>query len=227
MLKVIIGCPVRNRAWILPCYLGCLEKLNKEGLEVNFCFIINDCTDASPQILAKFAQKEPGRVSIITKDHRVPGGFRRGEYNFNRLAELRNMLLQAFLHSDGDYLFSLDSDILVPENALNQLLHDNCDVVSALVCNGHELNDPGIYNILRQNANGSYIHIRDFPRDQVFPVDCTGAACLIKRAVIEAGVCYSGLGGGEDIAFCEMVLARGFNIYCDGRVECQHYMQEK
>jgi len=227
MTKVMIGCPVRNRAWILPYYLQSLKNLHKKDIELSYCFIINDCTDSSPQILAEFARIEPGRVRLINKDHSIPGGFRRGEYNLKRLAELRNILLQAFLESDNDYLFSVDSDILVPQDALIQLIEDDCDIVSALVCNGHEIGDPGIFNILRQKYDGSYVHIRDFPRDKIFPVDCTGAAYLIKRKVVEAGVCYSSRWGGEDIAFCKAAQALGFNIYCDGRVECQHCMQEK
>lgn len=227
MIKVMIGCPVRNRAWILPSYLDCLQKLDKRLFEVRYCFIINDCSDASPRILTEFARQKPQCVTLIRKNHHSPGGFRRGEYNLSHLAQLRNLLLQAFLESDCDYLFSLDSDILVPENTLNQLLQDQCDIISALVCNGHEIGDPGIYNILQRGREGNYLHIRDFPRDKVFPVDCTGAACLIRRAVIEAGVRYSGLRGGEDIGFCEAAITRGFNIFCDGRVECLHYMHEK
>jgi hypothetical protein len=226
MLKVMVGCPVRDRAWILPRYLECLEKLDRSQCQVQYAFIINNCSDLSPQILADFARRHPGIVRLIEKNYDSPGSHGRGQYNFYRLAELRNLLLKAFLDSDCDYLFSLDSDILAPGGTLTQLLADNCDIVSALVCNGHEIGDPGIYNILEQVSDGSYIHIRDFPRDRVFPVDCTGAAYLIKRAVIEAGVRYSSQRGGEDIAFCEVAASRGFNIFCDGRVECLHLMRE-
>ncbi len=226
MLKVMIGCPLRDRAWVLPRYLNCLEKLDKRQCQVQYNFIINDCSDHSPRIMAEFARRQPGLVRLIEKNYNSPGGYRRGQYNFGRLAQLRNLLLEAFLESECDYLFSVDSDILVPAGALTQLLADDCDLVSALVCNGHEVGDSGIYNILERGSDGSYMHLRDFPRDRVFPVDCTGAAYLIKRAVIAAGVRYSDRRGGEDIAFCEDAASRGFNIFCDGRVECLHLMRE-
>ncbi|HHV16986.1 MAG TPA: hypothetical protein GXX58_10545 [Gelria sp.] len=226
MLKIMIGCPLRNRAWVLSRYLDCLEKLDKNAGQHQYCFIINDCSDHSPQILAEFAWRQPGQVRLIEKNYASPGGHRRGQYNLGRLAELRNLLLEAFLESDCDYLFSLDSDILAPADILTRLLADDCDIVSALVCNGHEVGDTSIYNILERGRDGSYRHIRNFPRDRVFPVDCTGAAYLIKRAVIAAGVRYSSQGGGEDIAFCERAISRGFNIFCDGRVECIHLMRE-
>lgn len=226
MLKVMIGCPLRDRAWVLPRYLDCLQKLDKSQCQVQYAFIINDCSDHSPRILAGFAHEQPELVKLIEKNYNAPGGYRRGQYNFGRLAELRNLLLNVFLQSDCDYLFSLDSDILVPADTLTQLLSDDCDIVSALVCNGHEIGDDGIYNILKRESDGSYVHIRNFPRNRVFPVDCTGAAYLIKRSVIAAGVCYSSRHGGEDIAFCEDAAALGFNIFCDGRLECLHLMRE-
>lgn len=226
MLKVMIGCPLRDRAWVLPRYLDSLEKLGKSQCQVQYAFIINDCSDHSPRILAEFSDRQPDMVRLIEKNYDAPGGYRRGQYNFGRLAQLRNLLLNVFLQSDCDYLFSLDSDILVPANTLTQLLTDDCDIVSALVCNGHEIGDDGIYNVLKRESDGSYVHIRNFPRDRIFPVDCTGAAYLIKRAVIAAGVRYSSRRGGEDIAFCEDAASRGFNIFCDGRVECSHLMQE-
>ena len=227
MLKVMIGCPLRNRAWVLPRYLNCLEKLDTSQCQVQYNFIINDCSDHSPRIMAEFARRQPGLVRLIEKNYDDPGGYRRGQYNFGRLAQLRNLLLEAFLESECDYLFSVDSDILVPAGTLTQLLADDCDLVSALVCNGHEVGDSDIYNILNRGSDGSYRHIRNFPRDRIFPVDCTGAAYLIKRVVIAAGVRYSSRRGGEDIAFCEDAASRGFNIFCDGRVECLHLMQEE
>lgn len=226
MLKVMIGCPLRNRAWVLPRYLACLEKLDKKSNQQQYCFISNDCSDHSPQILAEFARRHSGEVRLIEKNYASPGGHRRGQYNLEHLAELRNLLLDAFLESDCDYLFSLDSDILVPAHTLTQLLADDGDIVSALVCNGHEVGDTDIYNILERSSDGSYRHMRNFPRDRVFPVDCSGAAYLIKRTVIASGVRYASQGGGEDIAFCEAARSRGFNILCDGRVECIHLMQE-
>ena len=227
--KVMIGCPVRNRAWVLPAYLKHLHELQCDDYSVEYCFIINDCTDETPQILHDFAAKQSRVVKLITADstRAIKPGFVRGSYNFSHLAWLRNILLKEFLKSDCTYLFSVDSDILVRSNALLTLLEDNCDIISALVCNGHQLGDTNLYNILQKSADGSLVHIKDFPRDRVFAVDCTGAAYLIHRRVIaDLGVHYSAQWGAEDIGFCEIARQKGLKIYCDGRVECIHLMDE-
>jgi glycosyltransferase involved in cell wall biosynthesis len=225
--KIMIGCPVRNRAWSLTYYLTSIKRLAYPESRLEFCFIINDCIDETPQILEDFARRENGRVRLIYYDLGQKYGHLRGQYNFSQLARLRNRLLEAFLESDAAYLFSVDSDILVPVDSLSLLLQDDCDIVSALVCNGEEVGDNSIYNILVKDAAGNLVHCRDFPRDRVFPVDCTGAAYLIKRKVIASlGIRYSSDDGAEDIGFCRQAQEKGIGIFCDGRIECIHLMRE-
>lgn len=221
----MIGCPVRNRAWILPSYLQSLEALDYPRECISYCFIINDCDDKTPVILREFAQKYPGQVFLV-ENNNGSTVYQRGQYNFKRLAYLRNLLLMEFLRSDCDYLFSVDSDILVVPHSLRALMQNDCSIVSCLVCNGEVIGDRSCYNVLCQDDRGHYLHIRDFPRDRLFRVDCTGAAYLIKREVIsELSIRYSAPSGGEDIGFCEAARQKGVHIYCDGRLESIHVMR--
>lgn len=223
--KVMIGCPVRNRAWILPRYLEALDNMDYPHHHREYCFIVNNSTDGTEAILRGFALNSPAQVKITVVNFEDAGGTRRGEYRLKNLAYLRNLLLNEFMLSDCTYLFSVDSDILVPPPALSSLISHKTDIVSALVPNGHLLGDENIYNILSRDQKGNYIHIKDFPRDKIFAVDITGAAYLInKRVIKEGGVRYSAAGGAEDIGFCERAKSLGFKIYCDPRIKCEHVM---
>lgn len=155
--KIMIGCPVRDRAWILPSYLENLRRLDYPFDYLNYCFVINDCTDSTPELLTSFARERPDKVNLVVQNlgNRRSRNHRRGYYSFSDLAWLRNTLLTAFLKSNCDYLFSVDSDILVPPLSLSCLLEDNCAIVSALVCNGHEVGDSGSY---RDNQNDFIIN---------------------------------------------------------------------
>lgn len=218
---------MRNRAWILPTYLTALTQLDYPMEAIEFCFIINDCQDKTPAILVDFARSCRSPVRLVEENHSRPGGYKRGFYSLSRLADLRNRLLSEFLDSSCTHLFSVDSDIIVPPFALRQLLADNCPVVSALVCNGHELGDQGLFNVLNREEGGSYRHVRDIPAGCLFQVDCTGAACLIAREVIEKyKVRYLSDKGAEDIGFCEEARRWGLGIYCDSRVKGAHMMNE-
>lgn len=226
-MKVLIGCPVRNRAWVLPRYLQALKNLDYDPANLEYCFVVNDSIDDTLEILQAFRHEVPSPVKIITCDLHGNKEHRRGYYSFFHLAILRNILLEEFLKSECSYLLSVDSDIIIPPVTLKTLIGSNCDIVSALVCNGHEIGDTGIYNILRRRADGRYEHIREFPRYEVFEVDCTGAAYLIKREVIgKYGVRYSASRGSEDIGFCENAKARGRKIYCNPWAETYHEMIE-
>lgn len=222
MPQVMIGCPVRNRGWILPRYLQHLTALNYPQEQIEYCFVINDSIDDTESILLEFTRRFPTR--LLHKNSSRPGGWERGFYQFSRLAELRNRMLEEFLQSPCDYLFSVDSDILVPPNCLGLLMQADEDVVSALVCNGEEIGDNRFYNVFNL-AEDHLQPIRDFPRDRLFPVECTGAAYLLKRRVISAGVRYNSRWGPEDIGFCQGAREQGFTIYCHGAIECRHIMK--
>jgi cellulose synthase/poly-beta-1,6-N-acetylglucosamine synthase-like glycosyltransferase len=225
--SVLIGCPVRNRAWILPDYLESLENIDYPSDKLNFCFIVNDSVDDTESILNDFARRSYSPVQIVKTTATNFNGHKRGAYRFEQLAKLRNMLLEKFYRSDCEYLLSVDSDILIPPDIINRLLSRNCQIISALVCNGHHINDNSIYNVMKKTPAGSYQHIKDFSREGIFTVDVTGAAYMIHRSVIaEHKVYYSARFGGEDIGFCEAARARGIPIYCDGTIECQHIMIE-
>lgn len=227
MEKVLIGCPVRNRAWILPRYLQSLRNLDYDHSKIEYCFVVNNSVDNTLEILRNFKNEISNPVRIVHCNLHANNGHQRGQYSFFHLAILRNILLDEFLKTDCEYLLSVDSDILLPPDTIKALQEPQYDIISALVCNGHEIGDESIYNILNRKPNGRYEHIRNFPTDQVFEVDCTGAAYLIKRPVIEKyRVRYSASKGPEDIGFCEDAKAKGIKIYCNPQVVAEHKMTE-
>ncbi|MDD3893546.1 MAG: hypothetical protein PHU36_00780 [Syntrophomonadaceae bacterium] len=225
--SILIGCPVRNRAWILPEYLECLENIDYPADKIKFCFIVNDSIDDTEAILTEFSRRSLSPVQIINTPDSKNNGHQRGTYRLEQLAKLRNLLLEKFFQSECEYLLSVDSDILVPPSIIRQLLSRDCLIISALVCNGHHINDSSIYNVMQKNPVGNYQYMKDFPRDNIFRTDITGAAYLIHRSVIVTHrVYYSAKRGAEDIGFCEEARARGIPIFCDGTIECRHVMNE-
>lgn len=58
----MIGCPVRNRAWILPQYLQHLTALVYPPDQVEYCFVINDSQDKTEALLQEFARD---RKSVV------------------------------------------------------------------------------------------------------------------------------------------------------------------
>lgn len=246
--KIAIGCPVRNREWVLPEYLAAIDGvywLNKEYL-----FLENDSTDSTPYMLKKFnpfsikmTKSDITDKTIVCKSCLYPvkiqfiksnaPGHQRGEYNANNyshLANIRNQFIDMFLSTDADYLLSIDSDIIVPPDILQGLLSlaDQNTIVAAAISNipGQPLDghSPGNFMI---NQGGMIIHPYEYPLTGTMEVDVTGAVYLIPRKVLEDGVKYGAHEQGEDIYFCRQAKEKGYRLVVNFDCRAKHRMVEK
>ena len=220
MTKVLIGGPIRDRDWVVQDHLNHLKNMIiPDGVETDFLYILNDSIDRTEDILKE------NQIPYLVHNTHSDSGSVRGRYQFENLAILRNFFLEEFLRTDATHLLSIDSDILVPDFALRELLDDDLDIVSMLISNQSlSIEQKRAHNVMYADAGGIMQHIYDFPMDQIFPVDLTGACYLIKREVIEAGCTYRYNVQGEDIPFCKDAKAKGFSIYCDSRIRPIHMM---
>lgn len=230
---VAVGCPIRNREWILPRYLGALGRLQYPVDRLRFGFIVNDCQDRTEELLRAWDRKP--HIEVV--DLGFPAWTRSQGYSLANLARLRNHLLEWFISSEAAYLFSVDSDILVPPDSLQRLVAHDRPVISLIVCNTPERRLRSqrplragrlAYNIMRLDEDGQPVHLYDqYPRGGLFEVAITGAACLIRRDVLEAGTRYAYHPLGEDVFFCQEARRRGFSIWCDSRIQGRHEMVEQ
>jgi len=226
--KVLICAPVRNREYIIKEYLQGILELDYPRCLISIYWIVNDSSDSTLQILNEFRDNNISNykdIKIDTINFGAPEDARtsiRRKATFYTLATLRNKLLEYFLTTDNEYLFSIDSDIIVKPNILRQLLSDNKDVISAYVCNeirkGKRGNALTVFETEIQDEQGNKIkgssHIDASTMPEMFKCDLTGACYLIKRAVIESGVRYAYGLAGEDMPFCLDVKKNGFEMFC-------------
>ncbi len=216
MKNVLIGCPIRNREWILPDYLKALENLDYPKENLAFHFILNDSTDKSKEILLnwKYETMRDGyryvRITELNFDYPPDWGETRITTNtssitrFNKgykaLTVLRNLLLDlAWLDMQSDYLFSIDSDIIVKPDILSNLISVGKHIIAGLV---HT--DDRNYNFIPKGI---------IPKG-IIEVEVTGAIILLSRKVIDnKKIRYSPGKTGEDEGFCLSAKAQGFKSY--------------
>ncbi|MCX7883678.1 MAG: glycosyltransferase [Caloramator sp.] len=223
MYKIMIGCPVHNREWILPYYLRHVYEIDYPKDKVTLCFVVNDSKDKTLDMLIEFKKKYNKQYrNIIIKEinFNMPEDNRQNRVEkkiYDRIAKVRNEFLGCLC--DEDYVFSIDSDILVPKNSLKRLLSHKKDIVSALVYNDRNNVYPNILNI----KNGKIVHYFDFPKESLFQVDITGAVYLIKGEICKK-VKYEYHKLGEDVPFCLNAKKLGYKIWCDSSIICRHIM---
>jgi GT2 family glycosyltransferase len=225
---VVIGCPVRNRAWVLRDFLGALETI--EYYPRSFLFHENNSDDGTGELLDGWASQR-GDVVVMHGRGPAPGHRRneRGRDGYAYLAGVRNTLLDVVVRSGADYLLSVDSDVIVPPDIVDHLLElaDERTIVGAAISNiaGRPLDGRTAGNFMVEA--GGIVHPASYPTTGVLEVAVTGACCIIPRALLERGVRYGPHPQGEDIAFCQAARAAGGRVLVTFDVRPDHRMEEK
>lgn len=227
-MNILIGSLVRDRGWILPRFLKGIYELNFDKKNISLYFLVNDSIDKSKEVLEgfKYCFGDKYRNIIIEEknlgtqiDKRI--GDRKPIYKV--LAELRNNLLDK--GKNYDFLFSVDSDIILYPEDLNNLVAANKDIVSGIINNG----SPQIFNLMTVKLNSGYpVHYKNWQdeKEDVFEIDVTGAVILISKEVC-SNIAYEYHERGEDLGFCKNAQSRGYRIYAHKKVTPLHIMNKE
>jgi hypothetical protein len=130
-VELIIGAPVKDRAWILPHYLDAAqEAAERSGMSYKFVFALDkrDRRVGNDQetILGNWGphQRAPEFRFVYTQN--VRSQYKR-DWNFERYVEMsrhRNVLLQAVREEQPDFFLSLDTDMIVHPELINSFMRD-------------------------------------------------------------------------------------------------------
>ena len=143
--RILIAFPCRDRAWILPYFLEHLVNIDYDRKLIDIYCIINNSSDSSHEIMKEFKAKYNNdynsiQIEVQNNSEYSTKDVRRTDVRdkiYNWLADLRNMIVKRCVKLDCDYLFSIDTDILVPSDILERLLNHNRDYVASLIYNGY------------------------------------------------------------------------------------------
>ncbi len=230
--RILIACPVRNREKIFPEYLDRLLTLKYPRDRVSFYFIVNNSEDRTEEILWEFASRyemfyEDVRIQRVTFDN-LPADNRSANVRmrlYSPLAVMRNMIRDWAITTGVDYIFSVDSDILLEPNHLQQLLSHGKDCVAGLISNCPATNRENLlyYNeardkFYRKDGNGGA-----FGQTGLIQVDLTGAVMLISRHAFLSGQWGEGL-SGEDEGFARYMRRAGIEMFVDCDCRPEHVM---
>lgn len=219
-MKILIGSPVRQDEPTFIEYLKGIDKLLvPKDAQVARYFILNDADPALKKHLQPHEYEEfnTGDEYITNEEthHWSPE-------NLSKMSILRNRLIKKVLDEGYDYFFMVDSDIVLQQQTLLQLLSDKVDLVanifwtegtpgSGLMWCNCWMYDQCTYG--REDAER-------WLQPGVYEIGGTGACFLISRKVLEAGVNYTPIKNiqafhGEDRWFCIRAVCAGFKIYID------------
>jgi glycosyltransferase involved in cell wall biosynthesis len=149
-----------------------------------------------------------------------------------RIDQIRNLIAHHTIMLNYDYLFSVDYDIKLPKYALTKLLRENKDIISGVyIQRKHEAKIPEIY---RANERGGVTHVdnNDVQGNGVIDIDGCGFGCVLVKSHVLKEVGYPQFKYhdsldfqftlSEDIDFCLKAKNKGFKLYADCSVKCEH-----
>jgi len=147
-----------------------------------------------------------------------------------QIDQIRNLI--AHWAVNFDYLFSVDSDIVLPANTLTKFFNHNVDMVSGVYIQRKPNTE--ILEIYKHNSHGgvSNVSMQDITPYGLHEIDACGFGCvLIKSDVIKkiqypqfvytSAVDHAGT-ISEDIYFCKKAKDQGVKIHVDSTVVCNH-----
>lgn len=240
---IAVGCPIQNRTNTVGFYLTNIYDLNYPKEDILLVFYVNNSTDDTIFILERFQKEHKDKYYniLIFEDKNLLDGEQdhQNRYikrNFQLFAEVRNTWIKHILPYPIDYIYSIDSDVLVQPDSLKRLIAYNKDIVSCLVWNGKipplshpSLKEPFVdqYNLMKYDPKtDKYLPFPHYTKDTIpktlFEIDLTGACYLIKRRVLDAQVRYGDNKQGEDVYFCKQAQKRGFKLFNDPTIGSYH-----
>ena len=225
--KIMIAAPVYQHTGIFIEYLNSLNHLViPDDYEIHKYFILTN----SPE-LEQFLS--PNEYEIDNQDFKTKkekGSHFWDTEHFNSVMQARNKILKKAREDNYDYLFSVDSDILLHPKTLKYLLDDNKDMVGmAYWCKNSSTNKIG-NNYYYTDNWGIWPNINDnLINKGLYEVGIACACILIgKRILDEKRITYTPI---DNVKFTEWedyalslrahILIPDIQVYMDSRLPCR------
>ncbi len=251
MSKILIGSPVKQKSKVLKEFLLGLEEADKGQNQITYFFVDDNTETASSDLLKSFAEKYDVIIKkgseLYDAEAQYDGHIWHAT-NLEKVTVYKNEIISHCINNGFDYLFLVDSDIVIDKRTIPQLLSDNVDIVSNVFWSQWRRNGiltpqcfwiPDIYIQDKAfNVRMTFEEAHKIKMDMVeklktpgiYEVDGLGACTLISRHALEMGVSFKEIYNlripGEDRPFCIRAGALGFKLYMDSAYPAYHINKE-
>ena len=251
MYKILIGSPVRQKSNILKEFLCGLDEAEKGQNQVTYFFVDDNIEEESSNLLKKFAENNDVIIKkgsdLYNQDAHYEGHVWHAE-NLARITVYKNEMISYCIQRKYDFLFLIDSDIVIDKKCILQLLSNKVDIVSNIFWTQWQKNGiltpqcfwiPDIYiqdkafNVPMTFQEAHKIKmdmIEKLKKPGLYKVDGLGACTMISRHALELGVSFKEIPNlripGEDRPFCIRAGALGIDLYMDSVYPAYHINKE-
>lgn len=251
--KVLIGSTIRQKPLILKEFLQSLSELYIQDYNVGFMFFDDNDKEESSQQLKNFKIEDCTTILL--------NGEKEGKYICNdethhwkeeliwKVAAYKDKIIDYARENNYDYLFLVDSDLVLNPETLEKLISTEKDIISEVFWTKWDLNGieyPQVWvnghytlyykgeseNLTQEeieSRTNAFIKCMRIPG--VYEVGGLGACTLIGRKALNKGVCFQKLEDvnyiGEDRHFCIRALRMGLELHVETSIPAYHIYREE
>ncbi len=131
-LRILISSSVNQNPTILNEFLESLKRLEKNTFILDYFFIDDNNHEESSQLLKDFSEKQKTAYLINSETSTI-------HYNelslwreqlIWKVTEFKDLAIQKAISENYDYLFLIDSDIVLHPKSIKQLIESKKDIIS-------------------------------------------------------------------------------------------------
>ncbi|MGL6106060.1 glycosyltransferase family 2 protein [Romboutsia sp.] len=251
--RILVGSPIHQSNEILKEFLISLIELNQDDFEVDYYFVDDNSDKDSSTLLNEFKESQDN-VYIISSDEDLEYicddfTHRWSEDLVKKVTRFKNKMISFAREKEYDYLFLIDSDIVLHPKTLKQLVSNNKDIISNIFWTQW---NPGVmelpqvwlkdaYTLYNAKSNQTITtgeverqtkeFIEQLRKPGVYKVGGLGACTLISKNALSKDISFNEVYNisfwGEDRHFCVRAVALGLELYVDTHYPAYHIYRSK
>jgi hypothetical protein len=233
-MKLIIGCPIYKRDWIIHHWIRCILKQSIDLSKVGFIFETSPDDLATVHSLNTWKRMDKRIPLFLIKERPDIPHFAHEDNTrqwtiskYHNMVSLRNSILETVREYQPEYYFSLDSDILLENSNTIELLiahiNSGADAVSPLMfMTPVGTNFPSVMTWKDSSFDKAYRE-QSYPLGTYFKSDIIMAAKMMSKDVYNS-VDYEFHSQGEDLGWSRNASKQGFNLYSASYIYAPHIM---
>lgn len=251
--KILIGSPIFQKPNILDEFLKSLDRVDKDGLNIEYMFVDDNVDEASKALLEQF-KADHENVHLVA-------GKQLNEYKcdetthywnddlMNKVGEYKDRIIEYAVENNFDYLFFIDSDLVINKRLIKHLLDSGKDIVSEIFWTKwtpQSIPLPNVwlydqYNLAptapseQLGENELVLRKLEFLArlrvPGIYKVGGLGACTLISRQALVKGARFKQIENlrvlrGEDRFFCIRAAVLDIELFVDTHYPAYHIYRE-
>lgn len=222
MKKILISAPVRQDEEIFNLYLDSLRSLYiPDGYKVDKMFVFHNCD----HLVKKLNITE--KACIHNDDTSYKCSNKTHEWkdeNFKEVVLMKNFILKYAKEHNYDYVFLVDSDLILHQNTLVKLIEAKKDMVVEVFWTKWDNDNPNMEQLPNAWNMDNYTiapsELGKWKTKGLYPVGMAGACTLLSKYVLDKNINFTPVPNvswtiWEDRAFCIRAMCAGIQPWLD------------